>query len=82
MVNHNGLIVPCVILIYNFHKSDFHDFHNNYFNNSNHSKDSNIYNTFTDTFLSSKNLEKLMDKSKYVVFNYTIMWNQDLTTFQ
>ena len=47
-------------------------------NHYNYSKDSNSYNHSTDTTVSSRNLETVMDKSTYVVFNDTIMCNQDL----
>ena len=74
--------------MFHFHESDYHDFHDadhsNYYkysNNSNYSKDSNIRNNSTDTNISSRNLEDVMDKSKYVVFHNTITCNQDLTTF-
>ena len=51
------------------------------FNHSDYSKDSNSYNNSTDSSISSRNLMTVIDESKYVVYNDTILCNQDPVTF-
>ena len=62
-----------------------HDFHDSEFNHSyysNYSKDYNSYNSSTDSSISSRNLKTVVVESKYVVYNDTILWNQDSITSQ
>ena len=66
------------------HESEFQDFHDsddsNKYNDSNsldYSKNSNS----TDSFMSFRNLKTVIDQSKYVAYNNTIMCNQDLKLY-